>query len=192
MVGSKLFVILAVMVFLFLSFNTVQAASTKFDRYEWKIRLDTTKQPYACAAAPGGTVTGRHINFYIYTKDQQTKLFNLHIWLGYMPKTLYISELGWCKKIGNTTWKKLFEETRDLLKKKMPTKAIDKLIKSLSSSTVRFFPVMILPSSCQKPKDPYSIIACSMLCSYSSQSSNKNDYCTPSFGDITSGSFTVS
>jgi len=188
MINAKHVVILAALAFLILSFSTVQAGIAKFDRYEWSMRLDTTKSPYACSAAPGGRVTGAHINFYISTKDRASTLFNLHIWLNYLPK-IYVSEGGWCKKIDNKTWKKLFEEIRDRLKSKMPTKAIDKLIKSLDDVPIRFIPVMVLPPDCKKPKDPYSIIMCKMLCL--NQNSNKNNYCAPNAIDIAKGGFTI-
>ncbi len=149
---EKKFAIFFVFALVFSLTVTPNIALAKKEKYEygsWKIRYDTTTSPYGCSKAPGGTVSGKHINFHIYDK-KDNELQNLHIWLDYLPK-IYVSEGSWCLKLDKTTWKKLFQNSKvkDYLKGRLSNTAVKALINSLEDSSIRFMPLLIVVPDCE-------------------------------------------
>lgn len=146
----------------FMTFNSqiTEAKKGKFSNGEWSMRYDTTSSPYGCSAAPGGTVTGKHVNFHIYDK-KGNELNNLHVWLNYLP-TIYVSEGPWCVKMDKTTWKKLFDKIEDYLKGKMSKTTIKSLIASVKGAPFKIFPMVVIVPDCENYSkyDLYSKYVC--------------------------------
>ena len=152
----------ALLVASILALPLTTALSGSFNGGEWNIRAGYEYKRHACAAAPGGTVTGSHANFEIWDK-KGSKLFNLHVWLGYAPK-IYISEGKFCAKIDQTTWKNLVNKIRDYLKTRLSSTAIKSLEEKIGEKMViriGVVPMMIMPN-CENPSkyDIYSRVMC--------------------------------